>query len=461
MLTIGEWIIIGLLSLILILVIITMILSSKKSNQAKELKELQNTLQNSFTSTISVFSDVITKTNSQFSGEQLSKIELLANTLKDSFTSFQGNMNTATMKSDQSIQTLQLAVDKSLSEIRDAINKALSNSSIETEQKLENIRTTLATAITQMQTENAKKLDEMRQTVDEKLQKTLEDRINQSFALVSKQLEDVYKGLGEMQTLAIGVGDLKKVLSNVKTRGILGEIQLRSILEEILTIDQYEENVVTKVGSEDRVEFAIKLPGNDKEKVLLPIDAKFPIEDYQALQEAYDAGDPKQIKTAQTTLINKIKSFAKLINSKYVDVPHTTEFAIMFLPLESLFSEVAKSGAFEEVQRSFRVIIAGPTTMAAILNSLHMGFRTLAIQKRSSEVWQVLGAVKTEFANFGSVLDSARKKLDQANKDLDTLVGTRTRAIQRKLQTVTALPEVDVQEYIPTNEEKQEKVETE
>ena len=453
MLTIGEWIIIGLLSLILILTIVIVIISSKKSNPANALKEVQISLQNSFASTIHVFSDVITKTNKQFSEEQLSKIDLLVNTLTKNFTSFQENMNSATMRNDQSIQTLQLAINKSLSEIRDAINKALSNSSVETEQKLENIRTTLATAITQMQAENAKKLDEMRHTVDEKLQKTLEDRINQSFALVSKQLEDVYKGLGEMQTLAIGVGDLKKVLSNVKTRGILGEIQLRSILEEILTSDQYEENVVTKMGSEDRVEFAIKLPGNDKEKVYLPIDAKFPLEDYQSLQDAYDIGESKQIKAAQAVLINKIKAFAKLINSKYVDVPHTTEFAIMFLPLESLFSEVAKSGAFEEVQRNYRIIIAGPTTMAAILNSLHMGFRTLAIQKRSSEVWQVLGAVKTEFANFGSVLEAARKKLDQANKDLDTLVGTRTRAIQRKLQTVTALPEVDVQDYLPTKEE--------
>ncbi|MDD3349040.1 MAG: DNA recombination protein RmuC [Bacilli bacterium] len=453
MLTIGEWIIIGLLGLILIMTIVILIMNSKKTDQTHKFDELQTSLSNSFHQSITLLSGILTNANQQFSEQQLTKIDLLVNTLGQNFTTLQSNIHVITSKSDQSVQSLKHGVETSLTEIRDAVSKALSSNTIETEQKLENIRITLANAITQMQTENAKKLDEMRNTVDEKLQKTLEDRINKSFALVSKQLEDVYKGLGEMQTLAVGVGDLKKVLTNVKTRGILGEIQLRSILEEILAIDQYEENVITKESSADRVEFAIKLPGNDKEKVYLPVDAKFPIEDYQALQSTYDTGDIKQIKAAQTALVNKIKAFAKLINNKYIDVPKTTEFAIMFLPLESLFSEVVKTGAFEEVQRSYKVIIAGPTTMAAILNSLHMGFRTLAIQKRSSEVWQVLGAVKTEFANFGNVLDSARKKLDQANKDLDTLVGTRTRAIQRKLQTVTALPELDAQTLIGSKEE--------
>lgn len=453
MLTIGEWIIIGLLGLILIMTIVILIMNSKKTDQTHKFNELQTSLSNSFHQSITLLSGILTNANQQFSEQQLTKIDLLVNTLGQNFTTLQSNIHVITSKSDQSVQSLKHGVETSLTEIRDAVSKALSSNTIETEQKLENIRITLANAITQMQTENAKKLDEMRNTVDEKLQKTLEDRINKSFALVSKQLEDVYKGLGEMQTLAVGVGDLKKVLTNVKTRGILGEIQLRSILEEILAIDQYEENVITKESSADRVEFAIKLPGNDKEKVYLPVDAKFPIEDYQALQSTYDTGDIKQIKAAQTALVNKIKAFAKLINNKYIDVPKTTEFAIMFLPLESLFSEVVKTGAFEEVQRNYKVIIAGPTTMAAILNSLHMGFRTLAIQKRSSEVWQVLGAVKTEFANFGNVLDSARKKLDQANKDLDTLVGTRTRAIQRKLQTVTALPELDAQTLIGSKEE--------
>lgn len=453
MLTIGEWIIIGLLGLILIMTIVILIMNSKKTDQTHKFDELQTSLSNSFHQSITLLSGILTNANQQFSEQQLTKIDLLVNTLGQNFTTLQSNIHVITSKSDQSVQSLKHGVETSLTEIRDAVSKALSSNTIETEQKLENIRITLANAITQMQTENAKKLDEMRNTVDEKLQKTLEDRINKSFALVSKQLEDVYKGLGEMQTLAVGVGDLKKVLTNVKTRGILGEIQLRSILEEILAIDQYEENVITKESSADRVEFAIKLPGNDKEKVYLPVDAKFPIEDYQALQSTYDTGDIKQIKAAQTALVNKIKAFAKLINNKYIDVPKTTEFAIMFLPLESLFSEVVKTGAFEEVQRNYKVIIAGPTTMAAILNSLHMGFRTLAIQKRSSEVWQVLGAVKTEFANFGNVLDSARKKLDQANKDLDTLVGTRTRAIQRKLQTVTALPELDAQTLIGSKEE--------
>ncbi|HKM29168.1 MAG TPA: DNA recombination protein RmuC [Bacilli bacterium] len=453
MLTLGEWIATGLLVILIVIAIFILFKVNRKFDQTHKFNELQTTLTNTFNSSLSVLSDIIIKTNKQFSEDQFSKLDLLVNSLGKSFTSLQENVNSTTSKSDQNILVLKQAVEKSLLEIRDAVNKALSSNAQETEQKLENIRTTLITSITTMQAENTKKLDEMRQTVDEKLQKTLEDRISKSFALVSKQLEDVYRGLGEMQTLAVGVGDLKKVLSNVKTRGILGEIQLRNILEEILSVDQYEENVATKLGSSDRVEFAIKFPGNDKEKVYLPIDAKFPLEDYQALQEAYDTSDAKQIKAAQVTLANKIKLFAKLISSKYIDVPQTTEFAIMFLPLESLFSEVARIGVFEEVQRNFKVIIAGPTTMAAILNSLHMGFKTLAIQKRSSEVWNVLGAVKTEFANFGSVLDAARKKLEQANNDLDNLVGTRTRAIQRKLENITALPELDSAKLIPNSKE--------
>ncbi len=287
------------------------------------------------------------------------------------------------------------------------------------------------------------KLEKMRETVDEKLHKTLEERLGQSFKLVSERLEAVQKGLGEMQTLANGVGDLKKVLSNVKTRGVLGEYQLGNILEQILAPEQYEQNVKTKKGSNDLVEFAIKLPGKDADgsQVYLPIDAKFPQEDYLRLQEAFDAGDVLAIEVATKSLMNSIKKFAKDIHDKYVDPPHTTDISILFLPVEGLYAEVVRHPQMvSDLQRDFQVIITGPSTLAAILNSFAMGFRTLAIQKRSSEVWKVLGAVKTEFSKFGGVLEKAQKKINEANKDLEILVGTRTKMMLSKLKKVEELP---------------------
>ncbi len=292
--------------------------------------------------------------------------------------------------------------------------------------------------------DNNKQLEQMRMTVDEKLQKTLEDRISKSFNLVSERLEQVYKGLGEMQTLASGVGDLKKVLSNVKTRGILGEIQLAAILEQILTPDQYDENVATKKGSTERVEFAVRLPGDDEGGIVyLPIDAKFPADSYSKLLDAYDTGDREAVRTAEKVLIQTIKAEAKDIRDKYIYPPDTTDFAIMFLPVEGLYAEVIRLGMVETLQRDYRVNIAGPTTMAALLNSLQMGFKTLAIQKHSSEVWQVLGAVKTEFDKFGSVLAKTQERINQANKELDTLIGTRTNVIRRTLRNVQRLPEAE------------------
>lgn len=287
------------------------------------------------------------------------------------------------------------------------------------------------------------KLEKMRETVDEKLHKTLEERLGQSFKLVSERLEAVQKGLGEMQTLANGVGDLKKVLSNVKTRGVLGEIQLGNILEQIMAPEQYEANVKTKHNSNDVVEFAIKLPGKDDvgKEVYLPIDAKFPQEDYVRLQTAYDVGDTIGIEIASKSLSNSVKKFAKDIRDKYIDPPFTTDFGIMFLPIEGLFAEVVRQPELVAVlQREYKIIVTGPTTLAAMLNSLQMGFKTLAIQKRSSEVWQVLGAVKTEFNKFGDVLEKAQKKINEANKELDTLVGTRTRLMLSKLKSVEELP---------------------
>ena len=287
------------------------------------------------------------------------------------------------------------------------------------------------------------RLEKMRETVDEKLHKTLEERLGQSFKLVSDRLEAVQKGLGEMQSLASGVGDLKKVLSNVKTRGVLGEIQLGNILEQILAPEQYDKNVKTKSGSDAHVEFAIKLPGNTSsgKEIYLPIDAKFPQEDFIRLQTAYDAGDVAAIETANKDLMRSIKNFAKDIKNKYIDPPNTTDFGIMFLPIEGLFAEVARQPEMITLlQREYKIVVTGPTTLAAMLNSLHMGFRTLAIQKRTSEVWNVSGAVKTEFGKFGGVLAKAQKKINEANNEIDSLVGTRTRMMLSKLKKVEELP---------------------
>jgi len=321
------------------------------------------------------------------------------------------------------------------------LNNRLNAFSLENEQKLENIRRTVESRLNSMQEDNNKKLDQMRNVVDEKLQKTLDERLTQSFSLVSQRLEQVYKGLGEMQNLAVGVGDLKKVLSNVKSRGILGEIQLGAILEEILSPEQYEINVVTKKGSGKPVEFAVKLPGNDSGFVYLPIDAKFPGDTYAHLVDAYESADTAEIDAAGAALVRTLKSFAKDIRDKYVNPPETTDFGIMFLPFEGLYAEAVRRGLVETLQREYRITIAGPTTMAALLNSLQMGFKTLAIQKRSGEVWNVLGAVKTEFDKFADVLEATKKRLDQANDELDKLVGVRTRQIQSKLRSVTKLPE--------------------
>ncbi|MDP4799957.1 MAG: DNA recombination protein RmuC [Crocinitomicaceae bacterium] len=295
------------------------------------------------------------------------------------------------------------------------------------------------------------KLEKMRETVDEKLHKTLEERLGQSFKLVSERLEAVQKGLGEMQTLASGVGDLKKVLSNVKTRGVLGEIQLGNILEQIMAPEQYEANVKTKKGSNDHVEFAIKLPGKDDlgQEVYLPIDAKFPQEDYVRLQTAYDSADLAGIDSASKALSASIKKFAKDIRDKYIDPPYTTDFGIMFLPLEGLFAEVVRQPELVAIlQREYKIIVTGPTTLAAMLNSLQMGFKTLAIQKRSSEVWQILGAVKTEFTKFGGVLEKARKKISEADDELEKLVTTRTNVMLTKLRKVEELPAAESQQLL-------------
>ncbi|MDH6313415.1 DNA anti-recombination protein RmuC [Parabacteroides sp. PFB2-10] len=297
-----------------------------------------------------------------------------------------------------------------------------------------------------------KRLEEIRVTVDEKLQKTLNERITQSFQLVTEQLESVQKGLGEMQTLAQDVGGLKRVLSNVKTRGNIGEIQLSLLLEQLLAPEQYEANVRTRKGSDTVVEFAVKLPGRDDGQsfVYLPIDAKFPKEVYEQLQDAYDLGDAKAIETAGKQLETTIKKMAKDISEKYLEPPVTTDFGIMFLPFEGIYAEVIRrSSLMEELQRKHKIVVTGPTTLAAILNSLQMGFRTLAIERHSGEVWRILGAVKKEFENFGGMLQSAQKKITSASGDLEKVLGVRTRAIQRTLRDVDTLSAQEARLILP------------
>ena len=325
----------------------------------------------------------------------------------------------------------------------DIFSKQLSSLTQSNEQKFDKLQEKVESQLKEIQDKNEKKLEEMRQTVDEKLHETLEKRLGESFKLVSERLEQVYKGLGDMQELARGVGDLKNVLTNVKTRGGWGEIQLENLIDQILTREQYEKNVVTKNGSSERVEIAIKLPGRDtinNEPVWLPIDAKFPVEDYQRLLEAQDLANSAMIIEAGKAIESRIKGEAKKIAEKYIDPPNTTDFALMFLPIEGLYAEVLRRpGLAESLQREYRVVLSGPTTLAAILNSLQMGFRTLAIEKRSSEVWKVLSIVKAEFGKFGDILEKTQEKLKQASDTIDT-AKVRTRAIERQLRDVQELP---------------------
>lgn len=323
-------------------------------------------------------------------------------------------------------------MQRSLKENREEITTTLKNLG-------ELISGTLERRLQSLQDENSKKLDEMRAVVDEKLHSTLEKRLSESFNLVSERLRQVHEGLGEMKNLATDVGDLKQVLSNVKARGILGEIRLGSILEDILAPDQYEKNVATVNGSSERVEYAIKLPG-DKHPVYLPVDSKFPIEVYHRLLDAYEKGDQSDIQKCYKEMETTLKNCAKDIRDKYINPPYTTDFGILFVPAEGLYAEIVKqTGLFETLQKEYRIVVTGPSTLAAFLNSLYMGFRTLAIQKRSSEVWRVLAEVKKEFDKFGEVLKKAQEKIEGAGKDIETLVGTRTRQIQAKLRNVESM----------------------
>ena len=399
-----------------IIILLLFILLFKPNKEKDEIKNLQNQIVS--------LGNLLNETQKINNGLMNERLKEMNENMKA--------MNEVSYNSSESMR-------RQLFETTNKLEEKVNGLTLQNESKLEAMRLTVENKISALQEDNSKKLEEMRLTVDEKLQETLDKRLSQSFQLVNERLEQVYKGLGEMQTLANGVGDLKKVLSNVKTRGILGEIQLKAILEEILAPEQYEENVSTKKGSSNVVEFALKLPADDSRIVYLPIDSKFPGDKYAQLVDAYDEGDPVKITAAQKELDAVIRKSAKDIHDKYIDVPNTTEFAIMFLPFEGLYAEVVRRGFVESLQRDYKINIAGPTTMAALLNSLQMGFRTLAIQKRSSEVWDVLAAVKSEFEKFGAVLENTQNKLNLAQKELDSLVGVRTRQIQKKLDKVSSI----------------------
>lgn len=340
-----------------------------------------------------------------------------------------------------------------LKQLTDTLSQQLAQLTQMNESKLERVRGVVEERLGKLQEENAAKLEQMRQTVDEKLQATLEVRLTESFRQVSERLEAVHQGLGEMQRLVSDVSDLRRVLSNVKTRGTFGEVQLNMLLEQTLSPEQYAVNVATKRGSSDRVEFAIKLPGRDEERspVYLPIDCKFPMEDYERLMEAQDRADAEAAAEFSKALVGRIRSEARTIAQKYIDPPHTTDFAILYLPIEGLFAEVLRHpGLMETLQQDFHVVVSGPTTLTALLTSLQMGFRTLAIQQRSSEVWELLGAVKTQFGLFGDLLAKTKKKLDEASHSIDD-AARRSRTIERKLRSVEALPQPQADAVLPAD----------
>jgi DNA recombination protein RmuC len=408
-----------LLSLLILLVLINIALTFMKSKSDNGLKELESSIKNSISNDFQrnrIELNELSKLNRKelsdslkdFSKQTSENTKITHEFLRENFEDFKNSQNEINGFNLKNIQEIKKTVEKQLDDIRN---------------------------------DNTKQLTEMRQTVDEKLHLTLEKRLGESFKQVSERLEQVHRGLGEMQTIATGVGDLKKVLSNVKTRGILGEYQLGNILEQILSPHQYDENVKTVPESTAHVEYAIHFPGkSENETVWLPVDSKFPLDAYEQLLSAYDSGEKDEISKAQQMIYKRVESFAKEIREKYIYPPHTTDFGIMFLPVESLYAEIVRNTTlFEKLQREFHITVAGPTTLAALLNSFQMGFRTVQIEKKSSEVWKVLGAIKTEFLKFGDVLDKVNSQLNTASKSLNILRTTRTNVLERKLRDVEEL----------------------
>ena len=437
---------------------------ASREESAKQSSQLREEVRNMQTQS----NELLIKTVNTMGSEQGERLDKLTDVIDKSGETIREKIEKLIKQAEDSLKEIRASNEERFEKIRASVNGQIQEMMAKEEKKLgevvqslgelsqsnraemdkarktlEENRKTLETQFQRIQESNEKKLDEMRKTVDEKLQNTLEKRLGESFKLVSERLEEVHKGLGEMQELATGVGDLKRVLSNVKTRGTFAEVQLGALLEQILTSNQYAKNVRPRPDSNEIVEYAIRLPGpNDGNKtpIWLPIDAKFPTADYERLQEAAESGDAEKVNRASNALIKAVESSAADIRTKYVSPPHTTDFAILFLPTEGLYAEVVRRPeTLERLQSTHRVVPAGPTTLAAILNSLQMGFRTLAIEKRSSEVWKVLSAVKTEFGRFGIVLDKVKKQLDTASKSIDQ-TGTRSRAIERKLNTVEQLP---------------------
>lgn len=385
-------------------------------------------------------------------GELRQQLDSLSAAQEQRIEGFGGRLTELTLRTDQRLDVLREALTEDARKGRgeaaelqqrfaEGLGQRLNELTQRNELRIGELRATLEERLRELQADNTAKLEQMRATVDEKLQTTLETRLGESFRLVSERLEQVQRGLGEMQQLANGVGDLKRVLTNVKTRGTFGEVQLGALLEQVLTIEQYDSNVATVPGSNERVEYAVRLPGTTPEQpVRLPIDAKFPREDYERMLDAQDRVDPEALAIAAAGLERQVKVEAKRIRDKYLAPPHTTDFALLFLPTEGLYAEVLRRpGLFEALQRDFRVTLVGPTTLLALLNSLQMGFRTLAIEQRSSEVWQLLGAVKSEFGKFADVLERTRTQLDTVRKSIDG-AGVRTRAIERKLKGVETMP---------------------
>lgn len=391
---------------------------------------------------------------------QQNQFDINSKSIETTLKSFNENMikslNDFSQLQNEKLNQLKKTTEDKLDNNSKVIEKTLNNFDLNMTKNINELTNLQKEKFTELTKSTEESLEKMRVTVDEKLQNTLEKRLGESFKMVNDRLEQVYKGLGEMQILATGVGDLKKILSNVKTRGVLGEVQLEHILEQFLGQEQYAKNVITKRGSRETVEFAIKLPGKDelKETIYLPIDAKFPLDIYNKLMDAYDEGNQNSIDLASKELDKFIKKSAKDIRDKYIDPPNTTEFGILFLPIEGLYAEVIKRQQLvEDLQRNFKINITGPTTLIALLNSLQMGFKTLAIERHSSEVWKVLGAVKTEFSKFETVLNAAQSKLNQASSEIDKLVGTRTRQINRKLESVEKLSYNQAYDYIASSKD--------
>jgi DNA recombination protein RmuC len=390
-------------------------------------------------------------------GDNTARIDGLMQTIDEKIAALHARATTSDREAraelGEALARFREALDASLRAFADSQRQAFDDLSArhaewkrETAERLESMRAAVEQRLEALSLENANKLEQIRATVDEKLHDTLEKRLSDSFRQVSERLEQVYRGLGEMQSLATGVGDLKRVLTNVKSRGILGEIQLEAILDSILAPEQFARNVATRPGSRENVEFAIRLPGKDTQGTVvhLPIDSKFPVEAYYRLLDAHDKGSSDEIRAAAKEIESHIKRCARDIRDKYIEPPHTTDFGILFLPFEGLFAEAVRQASLvETLSREYKIMLAGPTTLAALLNSLQMGFRTLAIEKRTDEVWRVLSAVKTEFDKFGAVLKKAQEKLSSASDEIDTLVGTRTNKIRSKLREVQSLPEAE------------------